>query len=128
MIYLYTGTPGSGKSLHLAEAIYKSLRRGQPVIANFEINTQNIKKRKGKKNCPFCTSQIWPCHPAFVWMLQENISPALALVNLNYFCALMKLRFYSIPATGRINGGLNGWSFSHSTGNTATTLSLVGPV
>lgn len=55
MIYLYTGTPGSGKSLHLAEAIYKSLRKGQPVIANFEIATQSIKKKKGQE-LPFLYS------------------------------------------------------------------------
>lgn len=39
MMYLYTGTPGSGKSLHTAENIYNALRyRKVPVIANFEIN------------------------------------------------------------------------------------------
>lgn len=38
MIYLYTGTPGSGKSLHQAELIYYAVKRGEPVIANFDIN------------------------------------------------------------------------------------------
>ena len=39
MIDLYSGTPGSGKSLHVAERIdiYMSLRKS-PVIANFEFN------------------------------------------------------------------------------------------
>lgn len=46
MIYLYTGTPGSGKSYHAAEVINKALRRGMPVLANFEIN-YNPKKHKG---------------------------------------------------------------------------------
>ncbi len=47
MIYLYTGTPGSGKSYHAAEVIDRALRRNLPVIANFEIN-QNPKKHKGE--------------------------------------------------------------------------------
>lgn len=38
MIYFMTGTPGSGKSLHMAEIIYNELRMGKNVIANFEIN------------------------------------------------------------------------------------------
>lgn len=37
-IYLFTGTPGSGKSLHVAELIYWSVKLKRPVIANFEIN------------------------------------------------------------------------------------------
>ena len=39
MIYLYTGTPGSGKSLHTARDIRDQLRVcRRPVIANFDIN------------------------------------------------------------------------------------------
>lgn len=39
MIYLYSGTPGSGKSLHVARDIYNSLRYAKrPVISNFDIN------------------------------------------------------------------------------------------
>lgn len=39
MIYLFSGTPGSGKSLHLAQLIYDTLRfKRLPVIANFDIN------------------------------------------------------------------------------------------
>ena len=47
MIYLYSGTPGAGKSLHCAQTIYWRLRRKEDVIANFEINTHNIKNCKG---------------------------------------------------------------------------------
>lgn len=46
MIYLYSGTPGSGKSLHTASVVYWSLKRGVPVIANFAINTEKIKGKK----------------------------------------------------------------------------------
>ena len=39
MIYFYSGTPGSGKSLHCAKDIYNKLFvKKQNVIANFEIN------------------------------------------------------------------------------------------
>ena len=51
MIYFYSGTPGSGKSLHVAKDIYTKLfiNKGN-VIANFDINREiyNKKKRKGK--------------------------------------------------------------------------------
>ncbi|WP_081734354.1 zonular occludens toxin domain-containing protein [Enterocloster asparagiformis] len=43
MIYLYSGTPGSGKSLHVARVIYYTLMRNKPVICNFEINTSYVK-------------------------------------------------------------------------------------
>lgn len=45
MISAYTGTPGSGKSLHSANRIYWRLKTGKPVITNFPINIpKNCKK------------------------------------------------------------------------------------
>lgn len=38
MIYFFTGNPGNGKSLHMAEVIYRAIPKGRNVIANFEIN------------------------------------------------------------------------------------------
>lgn len=49
MIYLYSGTPGSGKSLHVARDIYYRLnynRKYPNVIANFPINEKMIKNKK----------------------------------------------------------------------------------
>lgn len=43
MIYLYSGTPGSGKSLHTARVIKGTLRMNKPVICNFEINKKYVK-------------------------------------------------------------------------------------
>lgn len=43
MITLYTGTPGSGKSLHMAKDIYWHVRMGRLVVANFEINKELFK-------------------------------------------------------------------------------------
>lgn len=47
MLFLYTGTPGSGKSYHAAEVVDRALRRNIPVIANFEVNL-NPKKHRGE--------------------------------------------------------------------------------
>lgn len=48
MIELYSGTPGSGKSLHVAKIIRERLRYCDcVVIGNFYINSDTIKKCKG---------------------------------------------------------------------------------
>jgi zona occludens toxin len=44
MIYFYSGTPGSGKSLQVAKDIVKKLRSKQNVIANIDINREYIEK------------------------------------------------------------------------------------
>lgn len=44
MIYFVNGRPGGGKSLYMAEKIYKIMKRGINVIANFEINMDYFKK------------------------------------------------------------------------------------
>lgn len=49
MLSLYSGTPGSGKSLHMASRIANKLRAGRPVIANFEFNTSFIRRRRGRE-------------------------------------------------------------------------------
>lgn len=45
MIYCYSGTPGSGKSLHLAEEVRHRLddRRQRPVLGNFLINQEVVR-------------------------------------------------------------------------------------
>lgn len=45
MIELYSGTPGSGKSLHIAKDIYEFLwfNHGKLVIANFDIDRKLVK-------------------------------------------------------------------------------------
>ncbi|KNY25685.1 zonular occludens toxin domain-containing protein [Pseudobacteroides cellulosolvens] len=43
MIYLNSGTPGSGKSLNVARDIMFKLRRGHNVISNFPINLEIVK-------------------------------------------------------------------------------------
>lgn len=49
MIYFYTGKPGNGKSLHMAEVIYNNMKLGKNVIANFEINEDVFNKVRKKE-------------------------------------------------------------------------------
>lgn len=50
MIRFFSGTPGSGKSFHVAKEIYWYIREGRNIIANFPIDTDCIKqKRKTEK-------------------------------------------------------------------------------
>ena len=51
MIFLYSGTPGSGKSLHTADVILHGLQRGRPIICNFDV-AHDIKGRKYFTYCP----------------------------------------------------------------------------
>lgn len=44
MISLYSGTPGSGKSLHVAKEIRDRAMMGKPTIGNFEVNLSKYKK------------------------------------------------------------------------------------
>lgn len=51
MISLYSGTPGSGKSLHCARTITNWSRLGYPVIGNFTVDLSNY-KRAAFTYCP----------------------------------------------------------------------------
>lgn len=46
MIYMYTGRPGSGKSLHMASEIHEAVWNGKNVIANFQINESYFAKAR----------------------------------------------------------------------------------
>lgn len=63
MIFLYSGTPGSGKSLHQAKDIYFCLRRGKPCICNFDIDVTKIPKRKSE----------------FIFLDNEHLNPELLI-------------------------------------------------
>lgn len=49
MIYLYSGTPGSGKSLHAIKDIATKLKFGGNVISNFPVAVEKIKPIRNKK-------------------------------------------------------------------------------
>ncbi|MEM0173671.1 MAG: zonular occludens toxin domain-containing protein [Sulfolobaceae archaeon] len=63
MIYLYTGTPGSGKSFHLAKDIILRLKLGKNVIANFDINNKVIG------------------YNAITWKFRNKIKPKLSKIK-----------------------------------------------
>lgn len=45
MILAYTGVPGGGKSLHAAQEILDTItKKGNPVIANFDVNRPKFQK------------------------------------------------------------------------------------
>lgn len=48
MMYLYTGTPGSGKSYHVVKDIYALLRQGKNIISNFDYDVESVPRCKGK--------------------------------------------------------------------------------
>lgn len=55
MIYLYSGTPGSGKSYDAAEMICKKYKQGKNIFCNFEINEDYLRKRYPKSKAHiFC--------------------------------------------------------------------------
>lgn len=59
MISLYSGTPGSGKSLHVAERIYTRLQTGRTVVANFDINIAQVRFRRAE----FYKIENWDLSP-----------------------------------------------------------------
>ena len=48
MVILYSGTPGSGKSLDLARQILIKTKYGQNFIGNMQINKKALEEHKGK--------------------------------------------------------------------------------
>jgi len=50
MVKLYSGTPGSGKSLHVTRQILLKLRQGQEVVSNYPINFTDKEIAKGFKD------------------------------------------------------------------------------
>lgn len=69
MIFLYSGTPGSGKSLHTASVLYWRLKRGAPVIANFDFRSERCSKK-----------------PYFLYMNNEEMTPErLVWFSRNWF-------------------------------------------
>lgn len=49
MLYFYSGTPGSGKSLHAAQMVDQWYRKGRNIIANFPVNMDFYSKKKIRK-------------------------------------------------------------------------------
>lgn len=65
MISLYSGTPGSGKSLYAAYVIWARLMSGRRVIGNFNINYNAFGKRAEKAKS------------LYFWMDNSELSPKI---------------------------------------------------
>ena len=59
MIMFYSGTPGSGKSLHVASDILRYIKGGKNVIANFEVNEDLFRQKRGKSRGRFVYLSNW---------------------------------------------------------------------
>ena len=70
MINLYSGTPGSGKSLDVAKTIIDHLQSKKPVIANFDIKVEAV---KGKKKGTFLFVDNYDLTPDFLINYSRNI-------------------------------------------------------
>ena len=74
MIELYSGTPGSGKSLHMAKEIRSRLkRRDGYIIGNFFVNTDVIKGCKGT----YLLKMNDELTPDFLLQFSRNLSQEL---------------------------------------------------
>lgn len=63
MIYLYSGTPGSGKSLHMAKVIYTVLKKTEClVICNFMINEKCFTEEELKRFIFLDNNQMTPAN------------------------------------------------------------------
>lgn len=60
MIRFFSGTPGSGKSLHTARFLYWWLKGGNPCICNFNIDLSRIKTLKKKEFVYKDNSELTP--------------------------------------------------------------------
>lgn len=56
MIVLYSGTPGSGKSLDCARTIYNWCWKKKPVLCNFPVNVDKIRVR-GRKDIRYVSNE-----------------------------------------------------------------------
>lgn len=102
MIYFINGRPGGGKSLSMAEFIYKAIKRGKNVIANFEINEEYFAKcRHPEKLGRFMhvTNEEWTTNA------YRNIDPKIK--EFSYIDGLIgyALNFHKRDKKGRFREG-----------------------
>lgn len=74
MITLYSGTPGSGKSLHVAYKIIDFVKFGKPVMANFPIDETYFNRGRKKDKPPPKR------YGTFYYLTPEELTPEL-LIN-----------------------------------------------
>jgi len=66
MVKFYSGTPGSGKSYHMAQEIYRTLRKRRNVIATVGIDLDEVSNRGRKKIGEFVYVPMEDLTPEFL--------------------------------------------------------------
>lgn len=73
MIDLYSGTPGSGKSLHVAKDIYEQIKyHDRPCIGNFIFNGDCLISEKNKKG-------------GYLYLSNEEVNPSFLFYFSEYY-------------------------------------------
>ena len=68
MIYFFSGTPGSGKSLDMARCIINDLRFNRPVICNFDV----IPPKRLKNKDLICITDDRKLSPTFLYNFSQS--------------------------------------------------------
>lgn len=111
MIYMYTGRPRNGKSLHAASVIYHALLCGKNVIANFEINESYFDKVKHPERLGsfLYEPNYWWSHNAYVSRpftddSGRTVYPVIPQGRYSYFDGLRSfaLQFHKRDAKGHM--------------------------
>lgn len=72
MLKLFTGTPGSGKSYHMAQKIYFLLRLGKNVISTSDINLSLVTKNGRRKIGRFIYKPIYELSADYLMRFAAN--------------------------------------------------------
>ena len=108
MLHFFTGTPGSGKSLHMAMLIDRQLRAGRNVIANFEINERMYdrfrKRHPGKLGHFIYVPNHELLHNAYLRTLKKGRAGASGSSGFSYIDGLYGFArsFHRRDAAGRM--------------------------
>lgn len=94
MILLYSGTPGSGKSLHLAADILNALRAGRNVICNFPVKLQPTFKQRGDLVCKDNTELTVPFLIEYWWEHHDKKKESQTYVIIDECAVMFNARGY----------------------------------
>lgn len=72
-IWLYTGTPGSGKSFHAAQDIVRRLKKKGGLICNFPVNEDFVPKRKRKARVEYWDNSELSAERLVAYALEHHV-------------------------------------------------------
>lgn len=87
MISLYSGTPGSGKSYHVAQLVYDKVKYEDClIISNFEVDLHEIKRKRGK----------------YIWLDNTGIKPRRLAKFAKHYITYRKNKKHKTTKEGHI--------------------------